>query len=72
MFRLQLALAVCRVGLRRVVFGDVGVGLVFVYGSEHAQRTDEHKPLQRYVQCEQRLHEVLRAEGVGTEEVVAV
>ena len=43
-----------------------------MYGAEDAERTDEDEPLERHVQLEQRLNEVLCAEGVGAEEVVAV
>ena len=65
----ELALAVRRVGVRHVVLADVLVGLLLVYGAEDAERTEEHEALQRHLQLDERIDEVLCALGIHAAEV---
>ena len=65
----ELALAVRRVGARHVVLADVLVGLLLVYGAEDAERTEEHEALQRHLQLDERIDEVLCALGIHAAEV---
>ena len=65
----ELALAVRRIWARRVVLADVLVGLLLMYGTEHAERAEEHEALQRHLQLDERIDEVLCALGVHTAEV---
>ena len=51
------------------MLGYVGVGLLFVYGTEHAQRAEIHETLYGHVQCEHSLHQMARAFGVHPVEV---
>ena len=72
LFTFQFALPVGRGWLWNVVIADVGIGALFLDGSENAQTADEHKSLNRFLLLSQGFHQMLGAQCVDTEEVVTV